>query len=276
MIKQLYLTFLALIILGCNNSTNINDAYKDSVIRLQEERINQLEKKLETSIEPQVDTVRKPNGVYNQLQNSEPIILDYFTIGSTEDEVLTIQGQPTTIQKLSNFKLFFYGTSMITFSNGKVESFSNDGNLKVKVIANAQKKENNSYKKEIVDNSSEYNNEIKHGENGKKIKQVNKYIYFTFMNTDLQIDVDPISGNLKSRPRQYSQIFSISDYTYEKEEALEFCLTKNYKEWTGEKVQLLPHSYDSRNSALMDWTNEKGRLFSSRCGELMEIGIMAQ
>ena len=141
MIKQLYLTLLTLIIFGCNNSTDKTDAFKDSVIRLQEERINRLEKKLETSIEPKVDTVRKPNnGVYNQLQSSESIILDYFTIGSTEDEVLTIQGQPTTIQKLSNSKLFFYGTSMITFSNGKVESFSNDGNLKVKVIANTKKK----------------------------------------------------------------------------------------------------------------------------------------
>ncbi len=52
----------------------------------------------------------------------------YFTIGSTKDEVLAIQGTPDNVMG----NLWWYGASSVTFSRGVVESYSNSfGNLKV-------------------------------------------------------------------------------------------------------------------------------------------------
>jgi hypothetical protein len=53
----------------------------------------------------------------------------YFTIGSTKDEVIAIQGTPSGI--IGN--TWIYGLSKINFYNGKVTSYSNTSkNLKVK------------------------------------------------------------------------------------------------------------------------------------------------
>ena len=56
---------------------------------------------------------------------------NYFTIGSTMDEVKSIMGSPTSIQKLLN-EIWFYDVSYITFKNGKVSEYSNNGELRVK------------------------------------------------------------------------------------------------------------------------------------------------
>lgn len=60
---------------------------------------------------------------------------DYFTIGSTEDEVLAVMGDPTSYDDMGIIgKIFHYGISSVDFKNGKVESYNNLGrNLKVKV-----------------------------------------------------------------------------------------------------------------------------------------------
>jgi hypothetical protein len=56
--------------------------------------------------------------------------LGYFTIGSTEDEVLAVQGTPTGIA----FNTWSYGLSSVTFENGMVKSFHNfSNNLKIRV-----------------------------------------------------------------------------------------------------------------------------------------------
>jgi hypothetical protein len=59
----------------------------------------------------------------------------YFTIGSTEDEVIETMGDPTTYLELGSFgKRYYYGASMIFFEKGKVEGYNNvEGNLKVKL-----------------------------------------------------------------------------------------------------------------------------------------------
>ncbi|MEJ8756370.1 J domain-containing protein [Pontibacter sp. H259] len=60
----------------------------------------------------------------------------YFTIGSTKEEVLKIQGTPDEVHKYESFKeeVWNYGYSSITFKNGKVAEFSNDyKNLKIKM-----------------------------------------------------------------------------------------------------------------------------------------------
>jgi len=60
---------------------------------------------------------------------------DYFTIGSTEEEVLAVMGDPTNYDDMGSLgKRFSYGISTVYFENGKVESYSNLGrNWKVKV-----------------------------------------------------------------------------------------------------------------------------------------------
>ena len=56
--------------------------------------------------------------------------LGYFTIGSSEDEVLAVQGTPTGIA----FNIWSYGFSSVTFENGRVKSFQNtSNNLKIRV-----------------------------------------------------------------------------------------------------------------------------------------------
>jgi hypothetical protein len=59
----------------------------------------------------------------------------YFTIGSTEEEVLNVMGDPTSISAYgSGSKIFSYGNSNVQFENGKVKSYDNFGkNLKIRV-----------------------------------------------------------------------------------------------------------------------------------------------
>ena len=53
--------------------------------------------------------------------------IGYFTVGSTKDEVLSLQGQPTGVYK----SFWRYGNSSVIFESNKVVSWSNsEGNLK--------------------------------------------------------------------------------------------------------------------------------------------------
>jgi hypothetical protein len=55
---------------------------------------------------------------------------DYFTVGSTKDEVLRIQGQPTTVSEL----MWFYGISHVDFDiNGRVVGWDGS-NIKAKMV----------------------------------------------------------------------------------------------------------------------------------------------
>lgn len=56
----------------------------------------------------------------------------HFTMGSTQDEVLAIQGTPTSVQG----NTWYYRSSSVTFSRGRVESYSNQSrNLRIKLEA---------------------------------------------------------------------------------------------------------------------------------------------
>jgi hypothetical protein len=59
----------------------------------------------------------------------------YFTIGSTENEVLAVMGDPTSMSDYGNGdKTFSYGNSNVRFENGRVKSYDNFGkNLKIRV-----------------------------------------------------------------------------------------------------------------------------------------------
>ena len=174
----------------------------------------------------------------------------YFTIGSSENTVLQVQGQPSSIMRTGNYSTFMYGSSSVSFTNKLVDGYSNRGNLKIRVGSNANNA--SATKKKIV------RQPIK---TAKKVNNEVKWIYFTFMTaSNSGPDVDFFSGKLIPHAFDYSKIYSISGYTYEMQKNLEFCLTKNYKEFYGESVTLIPHIYDGRDLALLMWNNEKGRM----------------
>jgi outer membrane protein assembly factor BamE (lipoprotein component of BamABCDE complex) len=77
--------------------------------------------------------------------NSQPVnaVLTYFTIGSTKDEVLQVQGSPTSVHKYESWgeEVWDYSYSTITFRRGRVKEYSNQAyNLKVKVAASVQRR----------------------------------------------------------------------------------------------------------------------------------------
>jgi curved DNA-binding protein CbpA len=73
---------------------------------------------------------------------------NYFSIGSTKDEVLQVQGNPTEIDKYESMgeEVWSYGFSTVTFKNGKVNEYANTSeNLKAKMIASKHNKNNVNY-----------------------------------------------------------------------------------------------------------------------------------
>jgi hypothetical protein len=118
--KKYYLILLVAVSVGCNN--NSSQAEKDYIKNL-ETKNAVLEKELQ---ETKDNSQEKSDESTNHSN-------DYFTIGSTEDEVITVMGDPDSYRDLSLFKIFEYGMSSVTFENGKVKSYDNsDRNLKVK------------------------------------------------------------------------------------------------------------------------------------------------
>ncbi|HEY9672925.1 MAG TPA: hypothetical protein V6D11_15890 [Waterburya sp.] len=65
---------------------------------------------------------------------SVSISSDYWTLGSTKDDVLRVQGTPTHIKLWSDHEDFHYGRSKVVFKKGRVAAYDNDDkNLKVVV-----------------------------------------------------------------------------------------------------------------------------------------------
>ena len=83
-------------------------------------------------VEKPVEKIHNPK----EVPVEKSIEKDYFTIGSTEDEVLDVMGDPTNIIDFNSIgkKQFSYELSTVYFTNGRVDGYSNIGkNLKVKV-----------------------------------------------------------------------------------------------------------------------------------------------
>jgi hypothetical protein len=119
--KKYYLILLVTVSIGCNN--NSSQAEKDYIKNL-EAKNAALEKELKET---------KDNSQEKSVELTKHSS-DYFTIGSTEDEVIRVMGDPDSYRDVSFIKIFEYGMSSVTFENGKVKSYDNsDGNLKVKV-----------------------------------------------------------------------------------------------------------------------------------------------
>ena len=118
---------LCFIFISCNQ--NPSQAEKDYIKNL-EEKNKILEKELQ-------EEKNKPNQIDNTQTSKQKIksSLGYFTIGSTEAEVIEIMGNPTSYYDMGyGGKRFQYGLSSIYFEKGKVKSYNNlDDNLKVNV-----------------------------------------------------------------------------------------------------------------------------------------------
>jgi hypothetical protein len=110
--------------MSCNQ--NSSQPEKD-YIKILEEKNKALEKELQ-----ELKNNSKPNHIHQEEAKKSK---DYFTIGSTEDKVIEVMGDPTSYMITApEAKKFHYGISTIYFYRGKVLSYDNlEGNLKVKV-----------------------------------------------------------------------------------------------------------------------------------------------
>lgn len=116
-----------LMIISCGQ--NASEADKKAIKELQE-KVSVLEKELQ-ELKTKTGSVDDGNNT-KQISRSAK---DYFTIGSSEDEVIQVMGDPTNYYDFgTGDKRLQYGLSSIMLSNGKVKSYNNlDGNLKVRV-----------------------------------------------------------------------------------------------------------------------------------------------
>ena len=124
-INTLLFSFL---IISCNNGSS--DIEKEYIKNL-EEKNRQLEIELQ-NIENELENNSGDNSKKSAKTESE-ISKNYFTIGSTENEVLNVMGDPTSISNIGPYKIYYYNLSRVKFENGKVRDYDNDGNLKIRV-----------------------------------------------------------------------------------------------------------------------------------------------
>src|SRR6187551_348275 len=93
-------------LMSCNQ--NPSQAEKDYIKNL-EEKNKVLEKELQE--------------VKSKTEPKSKVSKGYFTIGSTEQEVLDVMGTPTSYNDVGSVgKYFMYGLSSVTLKNGKVVS----------------------------------------------------------------------------------------------------------------------------------------------------------
>lgn len=220
------LTFI--IFSSCRNENNINADY----IKNLEEKNKKLENELQNINEQQN---------YTYQNNKPPEIAQnhtakYFTIGSTEDEVVDVMGEPTSVNKFEilNEKILFFNSSTVTFKNGKVKQYSNnDNNLMVKY-----KSKNENQNIENISTSS------------KKQLSKTKYIYFSCY----------IEETSKFQS-YYSQIYCVSNYTENKALNIQNCLVEKIKSttFTESKITLNRNEYNTLSAASAKWNDETGK-----------------
>lgn len=126
--NYIYALLFPFLIISCNNASS--DVEKEYIKNL-EEKNRQLEIELQNK-ENRLESNSSENAKKSEKtlsKNSK----NYFTIGSTENEVLNVMGDPTSLDNIGPYKTFHYELSSVTFENGRVRDYYNDGNLKVRV-----------------------------------------------------------------------------------------------------------------------------------------------
>lgn len=148
----------------------------------------------------------------------------FYSLGATEEQVLRVQGQPTSMNTIGSFTTYHYGYSYLSFTDGYLTSYDNSNkNLRIKIIPTSQNQK-------------------------KKGSGVTKYVYFIFSDGTFYGD-SPIT-----------ELFTIENYTYENFAAFEFCITKEYKKESGENATVLSVLKSDRSAILQKWNEEKGRI----------------
>ena len=123
----LIVAFMSLLTTSCKqNSSGSEREYIQNL----EEKNKALEKELQ-----EIRGKESKEEVHQNRNQKKKDLKGYFTIGSTEDEVLELMGDPSKYLDIASFgKRFYYGLSVVVFEKGKVVSYDTyDGNLKVRV-----------------------------------------------------------------------------------------------------------------------------------------------
>lgn len=232
-------TFLipGLIILFSSSCNTGNHGDSDYVKSLEEKN-----KKLEQDLQSKNTKQNSDAHIYHKpsaTNNNNT----YFTIGSTEDDVIQIMGDPTSVRRFEyvHEKLFFYGSSIVTFKNGKVTEYSNnENNLRVKYKSN-----NEIQGDEFISTPT------------KKESSYTKYIYFSCMLQEFQ--------ELQS---YYSQIYTVANFTDDKALKIKNCLVDQLKFFTQteEKVFLIKKEFNTLSDASIFWNNETGKKIPGDAG----------
>ncbi|WP_242084971.1 hypothetical protein [Aestuariivivens sediminis] len=151
-----FIVSMITLILSCNNTKQAEKEYiksleeKNELIQQELEEKNELIQQKLNDLENAYDDAIKDNQTVNiELEESRKRINekikelepeksnsnDYFTIGSTEKQVLEVMGTPTSYRDRGSLgKIMRFGLNSVSFENGKVVSYNNlDGNLKVRV-----------------------------------------------------------------------------------------------------------------------------------------------
>lgn len=168
----------------------------------------------------------------------------YYYIGSTIDEVISIEGEPNSVmQLLGSTKILSFDNGSVTFTNGKVESYTNKYGAKLKV----------KYKKESSSTSS------KKVVTSKKIKN-KRYVYFTYEGS-AKDTWNEWTKKFDEGHDSYSNLYIYDDYNEGAELYLKSCLLKQYKRrYGGKYVFLEVHVYEDSDFALQMWNYEFGDL----------------
>lgn len=122
--NKYFCILLSIILLSCNQT----QLEKDYVKNL-EEKNKILEQELK-----EIKGESKSSNTQRIKRKSE-ISTDYFTIGSTEDEVIQVMGEPSSYMVTApEARRFYYGMSSVYFYQEKVISYDNlEDNLKARV-----------------------------------------------------------------------------------------------------------------------------------------------
>lgn len=125
--KFLFLSLILTLVISCTQTSS--QVERDYIQNL-EEKNKLLEDELK-ALKRQEETGQVKRN--NDQKSTTP--KNYFSIGSTEQEVISVMGDPTSYNDYGIAgKILSYGLSRIEFEKGRVKSYSNtEGNLKVKV-----------------------------------------------------------------------------------------------------------------------------------------------
>jgi hypothetical protein len=116
-----YIIYIFIIVTATTSCSQISSSGDKEEIQKLKERNKTLEDEVQT--------------LKSKYEPDKKAKKNYFVIGSTEDEVIEVMGQPSSYMITApEAKKFIYGLSTVYFYRGKVISYDNlDDNLKVRV-----------------------------------------------------------------------------------------------------------------------------------------------